>query len=561
MKIYGYVAAVLLVCLSPATLLAEGPLKIGVYAHAGAVNRYLNTPEGREKVLAALKVLRVSKFFIEGNRADEYVSVDLLRQVRDDFTSRGIEISGGIGPLPGQKFGVASPLGHARWLDYRAQKTQDDVADVFRSNAAVFDEMIVDDFYCFNEGTPEYRLDLLDRLIDTMMLKPARAVRPSFKVIIKLPMWYDRFQLFGYDPAGMTAAADTIWVGTESRNADTRRFGAPYGYVMPTEGYINYRWLTTVAGPKIGGAWFDSIDCTAQNYLDQAYQSVLAGARELTLFNLDSLMKVHPGQALLAAALPQLSDLAEKVRGRPVNGISYYKPSGSDSDENYYLMDYLAMLGLPIVPVAKFPSGAPVIMLGSQAAGERDLLATMKRELARGSTLILTPALLRRVDPQVAALAGVSVAPQVQLGVGDCGLEVDLSLAATTAEKRLSIPAQGRQVPLLTLRKAGGGRIFVLNVRTFRKEDIGGVPQGFVEQTQWLMPPYRLGLPEIDQPLVDALRRELLEPLKTSLAAPTKVAYYMLGDAKVLYNFRSEPLEVKLDGNVIQLPANGLVWR
>ena len=42
------------------------------------------------------------------------------------------------------------------------------------------------------------------------------------------------------------------------------------------------------------------------------------------------------------------------------------------------------MLGLPIVPVSKFPSGAPVIMLGSHAAGEHDLLAKMKRELARG---------------------------------------------------------------------------------------------------------------------------------------------------------------------------------
>ena len=110
------------------------------------------------------------------------------------------------------------------------------------------------------------------------------------------------------------------------------------------------------------------------------------------------------------------------------------------------------------------------------------------------------------------------------------------------------------------MRKAGGGRILVLNVRTFRKEDIGGRAQGFKEYWQWLMPPNRLGLPEIDQPLIDALRRDLLEPLKTSLVAPTKVAYYMLGDAKVLYNFRAEPLEVKLDGNTVQLPANGLVW-
>ncbi len=329
---------------------------------------------------------------------------------------------------------------------------------------------------------------------------------------------------------------------------------------MPTEGYINYRWLATVAGPKTGGAWFDSIDCTAQNYLDQAYQSVLAGARELTLFSLDSLMRDHPGQALLAAALPKLDALAEKVRSRPALGISYYKPSGSDCDENYYLMDYLSMLGLPIVPVAKFPAGAPVIMLGSQAAGQHDLVAVMKRELALGSTLILTPALLRRVDAEAAALAGVAVSPEVQLGVGDCGMEVDLGLAVTTAEKRVSIPAQGRQVPTITLRKAGGGQIIVFNVRTFRKNDPGGVAQGMTD-TGWLMPPYRLGLVEIDQPLMDSLRAELLAPLKTSLSAPTKVAYYLLGDAKVLYNFRPEPLEVKLDGKVIQLPANGMVWQ
>lgn len=198
-------------------------------------------------------------------------------------------------------------------------------------------------------------------------------------------------------------------------------------------------------------------------------------------------------------------------------------------------------------------------MLGSQAAGQRDLVAAMKRELAHGGTLILTPALLRRVDAEAATLAGVSVSPKVQLGVGDSGMEVDLGLAATTAEKRVSIPAQGRQVPTITLRKTGGGQILVFNVRTFRKNDPGGVAQGMTD-TGWLMPPYRLGLVEIDQPLIDSLRAELLAPLKTSLSAPTKVAYYLLGDAKVLYNFRPEPLEVKLDGKVIQLPANGMVW-
>jgi hypothetical protein len=97
-------------------------------------------------------------------------------------------------------------------------------------------------------------------------------------------------------------------------------------------------------------------------------------------------------------------------------------------------------------------------------------------------------------------------------------------------------------------------------VRAFSRDDSPDTRQGF-KNPEWIFPPVRLGLPEISQPVADALRGELLEPLKTSLAAPSKVAFYLLGDAKVLYNFHDEPVEVKLDGNAIQLPADGLVWR
>jgi hypothetical protein len=50
------------------------------------------------------------------------------------------------------------------------------------------------------------------------------------------------------------------------------------GFVQPTQGYMNYRWLTDVIGDKVEAAWFDHIECTAQNFVDQAWQSVLAGA-------------------------------------------------------------------------------------------------------------------------------------------------------------------------------------------------------------------------------------------------------------------------------------------
>ncbi len=503
----AYCLAIGLITLWRSPLLAaDEPLKISVYATAESVSNYLGTAEARKATIAVLKSYRVSKVYVEGNRIDSWVTVDMLRAVRDDLVANGIEASGGVGPLPGKTFGV-HVSGHEFWLDYGAAKTQQDVARAFTESAAVFDEMIVDDFYCFDEGSPQYRRDELVRLVDTMMWKPARAVRPSFHLIIKIPQWYDRFQEFGYDPERMMAASERIWIGTETRNPETPSLG----FVQPTEGYVNFRWLSAMAGSKTGGAWFDTLDCTAQNFLDQAYQSVLADAHELTIFNLAMIMRGHPGHALFKAALPQLFDLAGKVRGLPAKGIAYYKPSSSDGEENLYLMEYLPMIGLPIVPTPQFPSGWPVIFLGSQAAADHNLLDAMKRELSQGATLVVTPALLRRMDPAAAEMAGVTVSPRLESGMVG-GLEVDLSLAVTRAQTRLSIagsidvmasvtdsrgvvtslaseqtargraywptnrpigsvaaPTVDRQVPLLTMCKSSRGQILVANVRAFSR--------------------------------------------------------------------------------------------
>ena len=152
-----------------------------------------------------------------------------------------------------------------------------------------------------------------------MMIDPARAARPDIRMIIKFPQWYDRFHLFGYDPPRMAALFDQVWVGTEVRDPKTRRMG----YVQPTEGYMNFRWLASVAGTKTTGAWFDHIECPANVFADQAFMSVLAGARELTLFRLGDLMEGHPGDAVLARRMPELFELAAKVSGKQPHGCRF----------------------------------------------------------------------------------------------------------------------------------------------------------------------------------------------------------------------------------------------
>lgn len=549
------------------------PLRIGVYCTAGDVLRHLAREELRQEVLDRLRPLKVSRLFLEGRRGDEFVSTNLLDEVHRFFEQHGVECSGGIATVPGANFGTRqnSALG---WLNWESAKTQADIARFFAENAATFDELMVDDFYCTADTTiesdrsrggrswGEYRRDLLVSLIEPMMVQPARAARRGVRLILKFPQWYDRFHLFGYDPARMIPQFDQIWVGTEVRDPKTRRMG----FVQPTEGYMNFRWLASQAPEKVRGAWFDHIECSAQNFVDQAYQSVLAGAAELTLFRLGDLMERHPGDALFAARLPDLFELADRVRGKVRRGLVFYKPPGSESAENLYLADYLGMIGLPILPEAQYPESAEVAVLPVQAAADSEIVSQMRRHLDRGATLILTPAFVRAAGEAAARMAGVettstsvpAAAHEIEINSKRLrlaqALEIDAGVKAAACEVRLGAIIDGRVVPWLTAQSAGPGQVLVLNVRTFSEQD-------FLDAGEWLLAPRALGLPEIPQDLADELRSSLLASLGLELRAPPGVSLHLFERASCLYNFRNEPVSIRFQGQALEVPANGWVWK
>ncbi len=553
-------------------LAASQPLPVSVYCTAGDVQQQLATPEAREKVLRLLEPLKVTRLFLEGRRGDEYVSPAKLREVRDFFERQGIAGSGGIATVPGSQFGVRQ-TGGLDWLNWESPETRAGVADFFTENAPVFDEIIVDDFFCTGDVSPaseqakggrswgQYRCDLLVSLIDPMIVKPTRAASHHTKLIIKFPQWYDRFHRFGYDPARMSKPFAEVWVGTEVRDPLTRRMG----FVQPTEGYMNFRWLTAVAGKKVRGAWFDHIECSAQNFVDQAYQSVLAGARELTLFHLGDLVAPHPGDALLAERMPELQKLAADVRGVSRRGIAFYKPPGSESSENMYLADYLGMIGLPILPVAEYPNEAKVAFLPVQAAADTKLLEKMERHLKGGATLVVTPALLRALGAKSFTLAGAEILPGVgattasdfQIGdnsvVADRPVELDGGLKPAGCVVPVTVRIAGQEVPFLTHHAVGRGQVFVLNVRTFSEEDFG-------KQGEWLLAPSQLGLSTLPQPLADKIRDSLLMPLGVGFRAPSGVSLVLLGKKACVYSFRDEAVQVQFGADSVNLPAHGLVW-
>lgn len=479
---------------------AVEPLKISVYATAGGIQQLLATPDGLQRAAAAMRKLGVTRVILEGRRGDEYVSPETLKRLRADLAALGFETSGGIATVPGKKFAVRNQ-GALSWLNWESLATRNDIAAFFSSNAPVFDELVIDDFYCTMDTSPEsdraragrdwgdYRRDLLSSLLPPIVVQPARAANSRVQLTIKYPQWYDRFHLYGYDPARMSPFFDRVWVGTEVRNPKTQRMG----FVQPTQGYINFRWLSSLIGPKVEAAWFDHIECTAENFVDQAWQSVLAGARELVLFNLIDVVNGHPGHAPFIQALPAMRQAAARIQGKPLQGVAYYKPPNSDPGDNRFLMDYLAMLGIPIVPAAAYPSTSKAAIFGLQAASDPDLLSKVQVHLKRGARIAFTASLAEKIPPP---------------------------------------PGVAR-----------------LDLRTFSEQD-------YRDAGEWLLPPKELPWFDMSRPQVDALRKTL----GVELSAPAGVGYYILGNHQALYNFCSEDASVRIRDRKVVVPAHSLVW-
>jgi hypothetical protein len=204
-----------------------------------------------------------------------------------------------------------------------------------------------------------------------------------------------------------------------------------------------------------------------------------------------------------------------------------------------------------------------VVVLAAQAAADPDILSRMRRHLRSGATLVLTPAFVRRAGAAAAELAGVetgvtsepATTTRVRVGrrIVPCPVPLDIDAHLQAARCAVLLGANGA-IPLLTSRKSGPGRVLVLNVRTFAEQD-------YRDTGEWLLAPKPRGLSEIPQSVADALRQPLLEPLGLRFEAPVGVALCLFHQARSLYNFRDEPVKVRLDGERLELGANRLLWR
>jgi len=471
------------------------------------VRDHLASEQGRQEALAFCRKMGVTKVYLETFRSGYQADEATLKAARDFFRQAGLEVSGCVTTV-----GVHKPTaGQFVWACFTNRQTQERLEAIFRFTAALFDEIMIDDFFCTDCQCSEcaaargslswdqYHEKLMLQVSRDRVLGPAHAVNPRAKVIIKFPQWYDHFQDRGYVPDKEAAIFDRIWVGTELRDPASNEWGHKQQY----EAYFIYRWLTDVGGAKTGGGWFDPYGTTPTLYLDQPLTTILGGAPEVFLFHYGELNSAEfRAQAeALASRRAQYEKLATFVSDW--SGVATYKPVSSDPGEEDYILDEIGMLGIPEAPTAHFPEGVRAAIFTTQALGDGELVPKLLRLLAAGGTAFISQPLAHRLngDPRLAVPAP---------------LDLDKDQYLKTLE-------------------AGGGKLVVFSDALPHTTHVDS--QNRVEQ---LTPELRSALEE--------LRRKVSEFTVTSPDAPPRVAIYPLGGRVAVVNYTELPVDCHLVG-------------
>ncbi|WCJ57880.1 hypothetical protein NXS98_09065 [Fontisphaera persica] len=386
------------------------------------VRRYLSTEEGLQQAIEWCKQTAVTKVYIESYRDGYTAEKEALIKARDTFRQAGFLVSGCVTPT---KIGKLIPGWGNNISCYTDAATQQRAREIYAYAAALFDETMIDDFW-FTECTcaecdaarrarvvtigdqkfpvageswADYRSELMLQLSRLYVLEAGRQVNPRATFILKYPQWYDFFHVRGYDVVRQTAAFDRIWVGTETRDYQDKRWGGTVQY----EAYFIMRWLGGLGGAKCGGGWYDWLGTTEKTYLEQARLTVLGGARESLLFCYGGLQGSTGPKNIeaLRAQIPRLLATAAEVAKRQPIGIAAYKPPGSDPGKERYVYDFVGMLGLPLLPCHEFPTNAAAAFFPVHCLKDEQLVPKLRAFLAAGKPVLITDGLKARLEGQV----------------------------------------------------------------------------------------------------------------------------------------------------------------
>ena len=403
---------------------------VAIYIPVGVVQHFENLENLTNDWDRIHRQLKVDKVYIEVQRNRTLATDEELETVKKFFVDRGVNVAGGMALSDGGS-------GQFRSFCYTDPADRQFIKGAAELAARHFDEIIQDDFFFVTtkndsdiaaRGTntwTEFRLKLMDEAAENLIIKPARAVNPKVKLIIKFPNWYEHFQGLGYDLDREPKLFDGIYTGTETRDPVITD-----QHLQQYESYLIIRYFDNIKPGGNGGGWVDTYSIRyIDRYAEQLWDTMFAKARQMMLFEWSAMSRsIQPGDRaawqdlhtsfdynqlwqawtnyapaglpeptiarVAGYALEQVDPFLSQL-GNPI-GIAGYKPYQSTGED--FLHNYLGMIGIPIELYPVFPTNADLVLLTESAGCDPQLVAKIKGQLTAGKSVVITSGLLHALQ-------------------------------------------------------------------------------------------------------------------------------------------------------------------
>ncbi len=435
--------------------------RVAVYCVVDATQRFADQKVLQAEFDRVMARVKFDKVYLEVYRDRRFADEATLDKIKKFFTDRGIVVEGGL------TLSAGGGGGQFGTFDYEKPADRDECKKAVQMAARHFDTIVLDDFFFYTSKSDadiaakgsrswtQYRLETMRKVSTELVLKPARAINPKIKMIIKYPNWYEHFQGLGYDLQKQSHWFDGIYTGTETRDPTaTDQLLQQYQSYEIVRYFDNIRPARGNVGGKGGGnlggnlgGWVDTFSVRyADRYAEQLWDTLFAKAPEITLFSwhgMAALETLEPGEReawrqrptsfnwdemarsykppagesaapnwgrVAGWSLEQIDRSLDKL-GNPI-GVKSYRPTQSSGED--FLHNYLGNIGIPIELVPEFPTDADIVLCTESAKRDPNIVAKMKKQLASGKNVMVTSGLLRALqDKGIQEIAEVEATGRV----------------------------------------------------------------------------------------------------------------------------------------------------
>ena len=225
--------------------------------------------------------LKVDKVYIEVQRDRRLLTDEQAERVKKFFLDHGVQVAGGMALSDGSIGGQFQSFCYTDPNDRAFIKSAAEFA------AQHFDEVIQDDFFFVttkndsdiaakgDKSWTQFRMELMDDAAENLLVKPAKAVNPKVKMVVKFPNWYEHFQGSGFDLEREPKIFDGIYTGTETRDPVITD-----QHLQQYESYEIIRYFDNIAPGRNGGGWVDTYSLRyLDRYAEQFWDTMFAKAR------------------------------------------------------------------------------------------------------------------------------------------------------------------------------------------------------------------------------------------------------------------------------------------